>query len=83
MKKKKLSLGGLPDIGFMDQDAGSLPGAFGDKTAPRPAAAVKLKKELAAKKAAKAEIPAEAKKTFDRVAKALEEFDSAVKKHAR
>ena len=76
MKKKKLSLGGLPDIGFMDQDAGSLPGAFGDKTAPRPAA-VKLKKELAAKKAA------EAKKTFDRVAKALEEFDSAVKKHAR
>ena len=79
MKKKKLSLGRLPDIGFMDQDAGSLPGAFGDKAAPRPAA-VKLKKELAAKKA---EIPAEAKKTFDRVAKALEEFDSAVKKHAR
>ena len=56
MKKKKLSLGGLPDIGFMDQDAGSLPGAFGDKAAPRPAA-VKLKKELAAKKVAKAEIP--------------------------
>lgn len=82
MKKKKLSLGGLPDIGFMDQDAGSLPGAFGDKAAPRPAA-VKLKKELAAKKVAKAEIPTEAKKTFDRVAKALEEFDSAVKKHAR
>ena len=51
MKKKKLSLGGLPDIGFMDQDAGSLPGAFGDKAAPRPAA-VKLKKELAAKKVA-------------------------------